>query len=106
MEQLRLRVSPQTEGHLVTVAGELDLATAPALHHCLRQLLEEPGTQITVDLSEVEFIDGSGLAVLLHAERQARTRRRSLLLLTPAPRVQRLLQVTRTKRRFFIYPHL
>ncbi|MFC4907670.1 STAS domain-containing protein [Actinomadura gamaensis] len=104
MEQLRLDVRRQRDGHLVTVAGELDLATAPVLRECLQHIVATPGGHLTLDLSEIEFIDGSGLAVLLYADHLTRVHRRNLLLLTPAPRVQRLLHMTRTKRRFLIYP--
>ncbi|MFC4912032.1 STAS domain-containing protein [Actinomadura gamaensis] len=104
MQQVHLRVSRQPTGRLVSVAGVLDLATAPALERCLQALLDGPGGQITVDLSAVRFIDGRGLTVLLFAQRQARAQKRLLLLATPAPRVRRLLQITRTEARFAVYP--
>ena len=55
---------------LVTVAGEIDIATVPALHERLT-LLAATGRAVVVDLDQVTFIDAAGLGALAGAARQA-----------------------------------
>ncbi|MBS1879900.1 MAG: STAS domain-containing protein [Actinobacteria bacterium] len=49
------------------VGGELDLATVPALEAELNGALGRPAGDVVVDLSELEFIDSTGIAVLVRA---------------------------------------
>ena len=51
---------------VVVVAGEIDMATAPQLESCLT---DHADRDVTVDLSEVTFVDSTGLAVLVSARR-------------------------------------
>ena len=53
------------------VTGELDLATAPRLEERLRQLRGE-NRPVRVDLSELEFMDSTGLHVLIDAANRGR----------------------------------
>jgi len=52
---------------VVAIAGEIDMATAPLLAGALRWYT---ACDVIVDLSAVEFLDSSGLAVLIHARKQ------------------------------------
>jgi len=58
------------ELHTLRVLGELDIATAPDLDRRLRTLLEQH-RQIRLDLSELSFLDSTGIAVLVTAARAA-----------------------------------
>jgi anti-sigma B factor antagonist len=55
---------------VVAVTGEVDIMTAPKLDSVLRRLQAQERS-IVVDLSDVTFLDSSGLAVLLRANRMA-----------------------------------
>jgi anti-sigma B factor antagonist len=50
-----------------TVRGELDMNTAPELEKGLEEALSEPGTSIMLDLSDCEFIDSTGIALIVRA---------------------------------------
>jgi anti-sigma B factor antagonist len=52
----------------VTVSGELDLSSAPQFRTMVRELMGRGVRILTVDLSDTEFIDSSGLGALLWAE--------------------------------------
>jgi len=54
---------------LVVPRGEVDLCTAPRLRETLTRAIDEGGRVIVIDLSEVTFIDASGLAVIVWAAR-------------------------------------
>ena len=64
--QLTVRTEEDPSGvPLVCVAGELDLATAPQLSGAAKVALEGAPERIVFDLSELRFMDSSGLRVLL-----------------------------------------
>jgi anti-sigma B factor antagonist len=70
----------------VTVAGEVDLHTAPQLERALSQ----PARELVVDLVDCEFIDSTGLAVLI----EARGRVDRLTLIAPGVEVRRILEIS------------
>jgi anti-sigma B factor antagonist len=59
----RLGIRPQGEAdrRTLVLTGEMDLATAPALEGAVIRLCREGIKQLVLDLSQLEFIDGSGL---------------------------------------------
>ena len=50
---------------LIAVRGELDLSTAPDLEPALDQAVGSDGTAVLIDLSECEFIDSTGIALIV-----------------------------------------
>ncbi|WP_055598699.1 STAS domain-containing protein [Streptomyces aureus] len=85
-------------GPVVSVAGELDLSTAAHLRVVLLKATEAcpAGCGITLDLSGVTFCDCTGLQVLLRARQWALHDHHPLAVTTSSPRVDRLLEITRT----------
>jgi anti-sigma B factor antagonist len=82
---------------VLRVAGQLDLATADDLADRLRDVLDARTGSIVLDLSGVDFIDSSGLSVLLGAV----DRHPGRIRLGPASRrVDRLLEVSGTRPMF------
>ena len=94
---MELKVSTWSQGErtVLSVAGEIDLYTAPRLHGELVTVLaaDEP-VQLVVDMSGVEFCDSTGMNVLLAAHRRAREHGGVLELAAPRPSVRKILQVT------------
>ncbi|HEY4457055.1 MAG TPA: STAS domain-containing protein [Pseudonocardiaceae bacterium] len=54
---------------VLTVAGEIDMTTAPALEDAVRQSLAEGPAMLVIDLSGAEFFSSAGIAVLMLAHR-------------------------------------
>lgn len=79
---------------VVTVVGELDLHTAPRLREALLPLAEEAGASVVVDLTEVPFLDSSGLTVFVVALKRLREQGGSLRLVAPSPRVVKVFAIT------------
>lgn len=90
-------------GHVVVeLRGELDLADAAGVAAALAAVAaREP--QIIVDLAALEFIDSSGVAALARGRKQARRAGGDLLLAAPAPRVLRILTITRLIDAFSVH---
>ena len=81
------------EGILLTLRGELDLATVPMLEEAL-QRAERTHELVVVDLRELTFLDSTGLHVLISAEQRARRSSARLVIVQGPPQVRRLLELT------------
>lgn len=92
---LKLAITVADEpGHLlVTVAGEIDIATMPQLRDELAELTAS-GRPLVVDLGGVRFIDASGLGALATAARNARASGAGLHVVSAGYQVRRLFALT------------
>jgi anti-sigma B factor antagonist len=82
-------------GSHLRVAGEIDLATAPQLAVALDAALTSNGQVVVLDLSDVEFIDTSGVRALLDGRRLATERGKELTVIAPpGSAARRLLELT------------
>jgi anti-anti-sigma factor len=78
-------------GRVVALRGELDASTSGGLAD---QLIGPPGSIVVVDLSELVFIDSSGLGAINAARRRVIEDGGNLVLCRPAPMVLRVLEIT------------
>jgi anti-anti-sigma factor len=85
----------EQRGDLVVIeaAGELDMESAASLRDCLRAAEELTQERTIIDLSGIEFIDSSGLAVLLEAARRSFLAAREVALVSPEGPVRRLMHI-------------
>ena len=84
----------------MSVRGELDLSTAPELRAVL-QSQQRGGESVTIDLSAVEFMDSTGLRVLLEAQADANRDGWNVALAPDLPdQVDRLLDLTGVRGNF------
>ena len=79
---------------VVALCGELDLADAPAVASHLITAVAVCGPSVIVDLTGLEGIDYSGLAVLLRVRKWTRRNAGDLSLAAPQPPVRRILEAT------------
>jgi anti-sigma B factor antagonist len=82
-EKLRLRHRVEGEATVVHPGGEVDVFTAPLLR------------KLVVDLSEVSFLDSTGLAVLVGVWQRLRYHEGSFALAGANPRISQVLHTTR-----------
>ena len=85
---LGIRIGPD----VVYLSGELDIDSAPGLTAALRAL-DRPGGTIELDLTELTFIDSSGIRVLCHGAARLGPQGR-LLVSHPTTAVRRALELT------------
>ncbi|MEV7174156.1 STAS domain-containing protein [Streptomyces sp. NPDC093224] len=83
---------------VVRPVGEIDIDTAPALSralaHALACVAATRADRVVADCSRVSFCDSSGLNALIAARLQAVEAGTTIHLASPAPQLQRLLQMT------------
>jgi anti-anti-sigma factor len=68
----------------VTLRGELDLATAPELEDVLTERIDQ-SQEVVVDLRSLEFMDSSGIRVLVAAHARAGRTGTRVFIVRPAP---------------------
>jgi anti-sigma B factor antagonist len=107
MIEFQLDVESRGDGRAVLrVAGEVDLYTAPQIREQIRDLAAKGTVHLIADLSPVEFIDSSGLGVLIGGLRRVREDDGSLVLVITTRRVLRVFQLTGLTKAFTIYDNL
>jgi len=78
----------------VAVIGELDLATAPRVRAAVVQVLADGADRLVLDLGGVDFIDSTGLGVVLGAVRRMRATGGTIRLVVHEPAVLRVFELT------------
>jgi anti-anti-sigma factor len=71
-------------GLVLTVSGELDIATAPALRDHLTSAIEAGKHRLVVDLSAISFVDSVALAAIVHAKQRLPEHGRMALAIDPS----------------------
>jgi anti-sigma B factor antagonist len=87
----------QHEGWVVlAVVGEIDLATAPRVRQAVIDALATAGSSpsVVLDLGSVDFIDSSGLGVVLGALKRVRSADGRLRVIVREPQVRRVFELT------------
>ena len=79
---------------MIAVSGELDLASSPALEEQLERVFESDAQLVILDLRDLDFMDSTGLSVVVKAHQAADEHDRRLCLVKGPPQVQRLLTLT------------
>jgi anti-sigma B factor antagonist len=79
---------------LLAVEGEVDIATSPRLIAALNEAVTESDFSVVVDLGSVEFMDSTGLALLVRAQRRLRRRARGFAVVCPDGPVRRIFEIT------------
>ena len=95
---LKLRSARHMEDHYIDVSGELDIASAEALDAEVARVEATDANRIVVDLAGLDFMDSTGLHVLLALNTRSQDNGHRLRLRRPSPAVDRVLQITRADR--------
>ena len=101
-EDFRISVRDDAGAVMVTVEGELDVATAPALRDELYRLIERGTNRIVVDLGGMEFIDSTGLGVFVGALKRSREGAGELELRSLKPPARKIFDITGLSTAFHI----
>lgn len=88
---------------VVTVRGEVDIATSPQLRAAIERALDRGAQRVLVDLRDVPFLDSSGLGVLVAGHRRSRERGGELAIVCAEGPVMRVFAITGLDRVFPIH---
>jgi anti-sigma B factor antagonist len=82
------------DAELITIRGELDLASGPQLQEALDRISPEETEVVIIDLRGLEFMDSTGLSIIVRAHQRLAAEGCELGLVRGSPQVQRLLELT------------
>ena len=90
-----LTMSSERNGsvHTLRLSGDLDLATTDRVEAELKRIEASDARTIVIDLSDVAFINSTGVHLLVDAELRSRAHENGLTLLRGSAAVQRVLQI-------------
>ncbi|MFP5362686.1 MAG: STAS domain-containing protein [Thermoleophilia bacterium] len=91
---LRMRSERSGDEHVIGLFGELDLAGADRVEEELLRIESSDVRSIVLDLSGLEFMDSTGVRLILAADARSRDDGKRLLLRRGPPSVQRVLQIS------------
>ena len=88
---------------VVDVEGEIDIYTAPRLRELLIDLVSKDNYQLVVNMDKVEFVDSTGLGVLVGGLKRVRAHDGSLDLVCTRERILKIFRITGLTKVFGIY---
>jgi anti-sigma B factor antagonist len=91
---LVVRNSEDDGSHVIAFVGELDLANAGTAERALENSLADASTAVVVDMRELEFIDSTGIALLVSALSRNEGGTRISFIPSDSPAVTRVLELT------------
>ena len=102
--ELTLNVYPDDSGYtVIAVGGEIDVYTAPRLREKLISLVESGSYQLIVDMEAVEFLDSTGLGVLVGGLKRVRAHDGWIDLVCSQSRILRIFRITGLNKVFSIF---
>ena len=100
---LSLETRQENDHTIVEVGGEIDVYTAPKLREQIIELVEAGQYHLIVDLEKVEFLDSTGLGVLVGGLKRVRGHDGSLQLVCTQERLLKIFRITGLSKVFAIH---
>lgn len=96
---LRMESAREGDVHRLKLLGEFDLAGAQAYETEIERIEAGGATQVVIDMSALEFMDSTGLRLLLETDMRSREDSGRVRYVRPKGEVARLLELTRVDER-------
>jgi anti-sigma B factor antagonist len=105
---VELSVATRREGAhtIISVTGEIDVYTAPTLRERLNEVVANGEYQLIVDMAGVDFLDSTGLGVLVGGLKRARSHEGSLQLVCDQEKILKVFRITGLTKVFPIHASL
>ena len=92
------------DAYVISLAGEVDLYTAPEFKQQLLEVIGQGGKQVIVDFTDTTFIDSTTLGVLVGGVKRLRTNEGQLSLVCSDRNIVKIFEITGLDRVFTIHP--
>src|SRR5881628_680742 len=103
---LELETIKRDQQTVLAVRGEIDVYTAPRLRQAIVDLVDAGSTSIVVDMEKVDFLDSTGLGVLVEGLKRVRTRGGDLSIVVTQDKILKIFEITGLNKAFPIYGSL
>ncbi len=87
---------------LIDIAGEIDIYTAKDLKEMLNKKLDEYTESMKMDCAALEYIDSTGLGVLISILKRLKQNNKDIIIANPRPNILKLLTITGLNKIFLI----
>jgi anti-sigma B factor antagonist len=91
---MQIATTPGSDRHVITVSGEVDLASSPELDTAIIAAIESGTASVVIDLTDVSFMDSSGLGVIVRGLKRCREADKDLDLVITNERVLKVFGIT------------
>jgi len=92
--------------NVLTLEGALDLHVSPEVRASLRDMIDKKPKRLVVDLTNVPYVDSSGLAVLIGAMQSLEHQGGVFMLAGAQEAVRMILESARLDQYFLLFPHV
>ena len=92
--------------NVLTLEGALDLHGSPEVRASLREMIDKKPKRLVVDLTDVPYVDSSGLAVLIGAMQSLEHQGGIFMLAGAQEAVRMILESARLDQYFLLFPHV
>lgn len=101
-QEMNVEITKHDDTVVASPVGEIDLARSPSLRNRLAEILAEKPARLIIDLAQVPYMDSSGVATLVEALQQSRSRDCTLVLAGMQDRVRSVFEIARLDTVFTI----
>ena len=91
---MQIATTSESDRYVITVSGEVDLATSPQLDRAVISAIDSGAASVVIDLTDVTFMDSSGLGVIVRALKRCREAENDLDLVITNERVLKVFGIT------------
>jgi anti-sigma B factor antagonist len=91
---LDLETSKHGDASVISLRGEIDVYTAPRLRQALIDLVEGGAKDIVVDMDRVDFLDSTGLGVLVGGLKRVKSNEGEMKLVVTQDRIMKIFDIT------------
>ena len=96
-------IQQKGEVTVLNLGGEIDVAVAPQLRNVFKSLIDAGKVKIVVDLTDVEFIDSSGLGIFVVGYKSAKAKGGQIKFSGAKPEVVKVIELTRLDKHFELF---
>ncbi|HHU16769.1 MAG: STAS domain-containing protein [Anaerovoracaceae bacterium] len=82
----------------IKAIGDVDISTAPKLRECLDAALQEKKANIVLHLEDLDYIDSTGLGVIIGTMGKMKEDNKQIILVNPKDNIKKLLSITNLDR--------
>jgi anti-sigma B factor antagonist len=95
--------SPNQETRILSIEGEIDVYTSVQLKEHVLSAISEGVRKVVLNLSQVEYLDSTGLGVMISVLKHLRENQGNLIIVSPTTRTTRVFEITGLHKIFTIY---
>ena len=103
---LEVETSKRGDCDVLTLRGEIDVYTAPRLRQAIIDLVEGGARRIVVDMQAVDFLDSTGLGVLVGGLKRVKIQEGELSIVTGQDKILKIFDITGLNKVFSIHDSL